>query len=135
MRPQSMTPTFQELETGWRTLWDHAEEISVGRNRLHWQDLEDRRQERAHRALSGRTHHSHAPGEGLGSQVLGYAARQAHRHGEGESGARTQARGDPASHAGRGKTVRTQAAEPGCGGQSAIAPTSQAWQAMLIRPL
>ena len=56
----------------------------------------------------------------------GHAARQAHRHGEGESGAGTQARGDPASHAGRGKTVRPQAAEPGCGGMSAIAPTSQA---------
>ena len=89
------------LASGGAALRPDAEEVSVGRDRLHRADLQDRRRRRPNRALRGGQRHPDPAGQRLGPEDLGARRRQTRRHAQGEGRAGPQARGRAAPDAAR----------------------------------
>ena len=92
----------QIVEGGGRAFRADAEEVSIGRDRRHRPDQQDRRCFGVRTALYEAAHVILTrPVKGSGLKSWAMQARQARRHEEGQGGARPQARRDPAPHAGR----------------------------------
>ena len=106
--------TVQNLQGCWRTFRTDAKEISIGRDRRHRSDFQDRRCRRAHRALRGSQRHPDPAGQGFVAEELGDARGQACWHAQGKGSARPEARRGPAPDAGRRDRVRRR--QGGCQG-------------------
>ena len=111
-RPGTVSRSSKQIGAAFRP---DAEEVSIGRDRLHRTDQQDRRCLGARGALRSRPCDADQAGQRLlGPQKLGDAHRQTSRHAQGQGGAGAQARRDHASHARRRQ--RLQSGCQGCSG-------------------